>query len=41
MIGVNVEWVLGEVAGAEIALNAAAPGAHEREIEDATDYRTG
>lgn len=39
--GVEVDRALGEVPDAEIALDAAAPGANEREIEDATDYRTG
>src|ERR1700752_1746888 len=29
------------MAGAEIALNAAAPGTDEREIEDATNYGAG
>jgi len=37
-VGVNIDWVLRKVAGAQIALHAEAPGANEGEIKHATDY---
>ena len=39
--GGEVDGALREMAGAEIALNATAPGADEGEIQNAADYGTG
>ena len=39
--GGKIDGAKGEVASAEVALDAAAPGADEREIENAADYRAG
>ena len=39
--GGKIDGAKRQVAGAEIALDSAAPGAHEGEVEDAADYGAG